>query len=86
MSESKSILDRNHELAEQINQEARQNPDSPYAGKFVGIANGQVIVVADTLREAIQRLRQAEPDPSKCCCIEASYDYDQIHDIWAAGQ
>jgi hypothetical protein len=86
MSESKSILDKNQDLAEQINHDARRNPDSPYAGKFVGIASGHVIVVADTLREAMHRLRQAEPDPAKCCCIEASYDYDQVHDIWVTTQ
>ena len=35
----------NRELARQINLEARANPHSPYAHKFVGIANGQVVVV-----------------------------------------
>jgi hypothetical protein len=42
--------------------------------------------VAETLRETVERLRQVEPDPARCCCIEASYDYDQIHDIWVAVQ
>jgi hypothetical protein len=86
MSNTESILSQNQMLAEQINQEAKQNPCSPYAGKFVGIANGRVVVVAETLREAMQKLRQVEPDSSKCCCIEASYDYDQVHDIWVTAQ
>lgn len=86
MAQAESILERNQKLAERINQEAKQNPDSPYAGKFVGIVDGQVMVVAETLRETVQRLRQVESDPARCCCIEASYDYDQIHDIWAAVQ
>jgi hypothetical protein len=81
---TESVRERSRELADRINQEAKGNPDSPYAGKFVGIADGQMVVVADTLREAVERLRQAEPDPARCCCIEASYDYDQIHDIRAA--
>ena len=84
MSKSESVLERNQKLADRINQEAKQNPNSPYAGKFVGIVDGQVLVVAETLRETVERLRQAEPDPARCCCIEASYDYGQIHDIWAA--
>ena len=79
-----TVRERNEELADRINRDARQNPGSPYAGKFVGIIDGQVMVVAETLRETVERLRQIEPDPTRCCCIEASYDYGQIHDIWAA--
>lgn len=84
MPNHETVRERNQELADRINQEARQNPDSPYGGKFVGIVDGQVRVVAETLRETMARLRQVESDPARCCCIEASYDYDQIHDIWAA--
>ena len=72
----------NEQLARQINQEARQDPDSPYAGKLVGIANGKVVVVADSWREVAERLRQVEPDPAKCYCIEASADYDRVEEIW----
>ncbi len=72
----------NEQLARQINQEARQNPKSPYAGKLVGIANGKVVVVADSWKEVAERLRQVEPDPKKCYCIEASADYDRVEEIW----
>lgn len=74
---------RNEELARQINQEARGNPSAPYAGKYVGIANGQVVVVADTLDEVVGRLRQVEPDPMKCRCLEASADYDSVYNVWS---
>jgi hypothetical protein len=73
---------RNRELARQINEEALANPQSPYAGKFVGIANGQVVVVADTLEEMAERLEQIEPDPTKCFSVEASYDYNEVVEIW----
>ena len=76
------ILPENDELARRINAEARSNPASPYAGKYVGIANGQVVVVAESWREVASRLREIEPDPAKCQCIEASADYDAIHEIW----
>jgi hypothetical protein len=82
MGQNDSIASANAELARQINQEARRDPTSPYAGKLVGIANGQVVVVADTWREVAKRLRQAEPDPAKCYCIEASAAYDQVVEIW----
>ena len=76
------IFERNQELARQINEEALKNPNSPYANKFVGIANGQVVVVADTEEEMSQRLRQIEPDLSKVFGVEASRDYSKVVYIW----
>jgi hypothetical protein len=81
MSGANTVQERNRELADQINAEARSNPQSPYANKFVGIANGQVVVVADDLGEMIRRLRQIEPDPSKTFGVEASRDYDEVVEI-----
>jgi hypothetical protein len=77
-----TVLEINRELANQINKEARSNPQSLYANKFVGIANGQVVVVADDLDEMVRQLRIAEPDPRKCYGIEASRDYDEVEEIW----
>jgi hypothetical protein len=82
MIEKNTMASINEELARQINQEARQDPTSPYAGKKVGIANGRVVIVADTWREMAERLRQVEPDPAKCYCIEASADYRRVEDVW----
>ena len=82
MSAASTVQELNHELASKINTESRSNPQSPYANKFVGIANGQVAVVADSLDEMIRRLRQIEPDPSKTFGLEASEDPDEVHDIW----
>lgn len=82
MSVTKTVLEINRELAMRINEEARQDPRSPYANKFVGIANGQVVVVADNLDAATQRLRQVEPDPGKTFWVEASRDYTEVHEIW----
>ena len=50
MPNSESVRERNQELADRINQEAKQNPNSPYAGKFVGIVDGPgACVVAETV-------------------------------------
>lgn len=76
------ITELNQNLADRINQEARSNPESPYAGKFVGIVNGQVVAVADSLREAVRLVRQAESDPDRACVIEASRDYSVVEEIW----
>ncbi len=78
MSSDPTVLERNRELAMRINEEARRDPQSPYANKWVGIANGQVVVIADDPDEVSRRLRQIEPDPSKCFGVEASRDYDEV--------
>jgi len=79
---SNAIADANRQLASRINAEARADPKSPYANKFVGIANGQVVVITDDLDELARRIRQIEPDPSKTFIIEASRDCDEVHEIW----
>ena len=86
MTTPDSLASVNRDLARKINEEARQNLNSPYAGKFVGIANGQVVAVGDTARDVVERLRRVEPDPTKCCCIEASADYAAVHEIWSLFQ
>ena len=82
MSDSKTVLEINEELARKINEETRRDPQSPYANKFVGIANGQVVVVADDPDELGRRLTEIEPDPQKCCWVEASRDCDEVEEIW----
>lgn len=82
MSKMSTINDLNRELARKINEEARSNPRSPYADKFVGIANGQVVVVDADFNSMARRLRQLEADPRNCYFIEASRDYSQVEMIW----
>lgn len=76
------VQQRNREMAERVNDEARTNPQSAYAGKFVGLANGQVIVVADSLDDVVQRLEQVETDPQRTFCMEAGLDYEAVQSIW----
>ncbi len=82
MPVTNSILETNRELARKINEEARQNPQSPYANKYVGIANGRVVVVADDLDSMVRRLRQLEPDPTKTFGLEANEDPNEVHHVW----
>jgi hypothetical protein len=82
MAKGNAVSVTNERLARQINQEARNNPNSAYAGKLVGIANGQVVVVGDTWKEVVDRLLEMEPDTAKCYCIDASADYDRVEEIW----
>jgi hypothetical protein len=82
VSTSLTISELNRELARKINEEARDDPQSPFAGKFVGIFKGQVVAVADDLDELVQRLRQVEADPLQTLCLEVGLDYGQIQEIW----
>jgi hypothetical protein len=82
VSTPSAVQDLNRELARRLIEEARNNPQSPYAGKFVGIADGRVVAVADDWDELARRLRQAEPDPAKALCLEVGADYDAAQEIW----
>ena len=82
MPDPQSILELNRELARQINEEARRNPQSPYLGKFVGIANGRVVVVAENLDDLVRDLLRIEPNPQKTFGIEVGLDYDEPQYIW----
>ena len=66
------ILAINERLAQQIRREAKDNPDSPYANRFVGLANGKVVVVADSLNDLSKRLRKIEPDPEKRFAVDVA--------------
>jgi hypothetical protein len=85
MSTANNVQELNRELARKINDEARRDPQSPYANKFVGIANGQVVVVADDLDDMVKRLRQIESDPAKTFGLEASEDPYQVDEVWGIG-
>lgn len=69
-------------LTQQIREEARNNPDSPYAGKFVGILHGQVVIVADTPDEVLKELVRLEPDPQHGFCVEVNANYEKPVIIW----
>ena len=81
MQDESEILRVNRELARRINREALADPSSPYSGKFVGIANGSVVVVADCVNEAYDRLLRIEPNNRRCCLFEASADYSGVHHV-----
>jgi hypothetical protein len=76
------ISEHDWKLARKINKQARRDPDSPYAGKFVGILDGKVVVIADSPEEGIRQLRAIDPDPMRGLLLEASADYDTTVEIW----
>jgi hypothetical protein len=75
--------DQDLELARSISREARADPSSPYACKYIGILNGKIVVVADSPEEGLQELRRIEPDRGKGLLVDTSVDHDAVHEIWA---
>ncbi len=74
---------KDHEFARRINRETRGNPDSPYAGKFLGIAGELVVVVADSFDEANLQLDALGFGRDDSLMIEASADYDTPIMFWS---
>jgi hypothetical protein len=72
------------ELARRVSREARADPTSPYARKYVGILDGNVVVIADSPGEALRELRKLAPDRGKGLLVDTSVDYDALHEIWGA--
>ncbi|MCE9530058.1 MAG: hypothetical protein K8T89_02805 [Planctomycetes bacterium] len=82
MPTSTEILKLNERLAEQVEAEARANPQSPYVGKFVGIANGRVVAIADDEDEVDRMLDEIEPDPRRVFIVDTNRDPNQIEYFW----
>ena len=55
-TEDIEIFRVNCALAEKIDREALADPTSPSANKFVGIANGEVVIVSDDPQKVHHRL------------------------------
>ena len=62
----------NREVARRIYQEVQADTSSPYAGKVVGIANGEVVLVGDDLDTTHRRLLEIEPNKWRCATFEPS--------------
>lgn len=84
MSDINELQDRNEQLARKIHDEAQKNPQSPYAYKYVGIADGQHVVAADDLEELDRLLQEIEPDPEKrfCAWIDPDTHFGAENEIW----
>ena len=70
--DDKTAYELNREVARRILQEVQADPSSPYAGKVVGIANGEIVLVGDDRDATLRRLREIEPNHLRACCFEPS--------------
>jgi hypothetical protein len=68
-------------LADDIQRQALGNPNSPYAGKYIGLLHGEVAVVADSPNEAWREMVAREPNPERRVVFEAGADYESVNYI-----
>jgi hypothetical protein len=79
---SSDVQVTNRQVAQQLIDDAQRDPQSPYVGKCVGIANGKVVVIAEDWDEVGRRLREVEPNSSQTMCVDVGRDYSKVHEIW----
>jgi hypothetical protein len=64
----------------------RQQSFSPLprkaAGKWVGLANGKVVIVSEDIDEVDQILDEIEPDKRRVFIVDTSRDPNEIEYIW----
>ena len=65
------------EFGMRLNRETRANPNSPYAGKYVVIADGEIVTVGDSLDEITDNLEAMGRNPSESFYVQASANYDE---------
>ncbi len=70
MDDRQDVITRNRELERRINDELLRDPNHPYAGKWIGIANGKVVFVGDSWEEVEKRLDAIEPDSFRTSIME----------------
>lgn len=80
MEKNGSIRAINERLARKIRREGK-DPKSPYANRFVGIANGKVVVIADSLTEMHRQLLKIERDPFKRYGVDVAADYSRVEEV-----
>ena len=71
------------EFARQLSREARANPDSPYAGKYVGVWEQRVVAIANDLDDALRQMSALGEEARDATWIEASADYERTYAIWS---
>lgn len=81
MSATTTIQQLNRDLGDKVLADAQQNPQA-YPGKYVGIANGQVVIVTDNLDDLVRCLDRAESDATKTFWVEVGRDYSKVCEIW----
>lgn len=76
MTPTKSIAEINRELGEWVLEDAKRNPQA-YAGRFVGIANGKVVIATNDLNEFARKLREVDPNTANLYGVDIAYDYSK---------
>lgn len=80
-----SGAERDAQIAERTMQDFAWNGQTFQKGEFVAILNGAVVVVSDNAMDAINALREIDPDPRQGMVVEIGHaEVDLIR--WEAAQ
>jgi hypothetical protein len=74
---------KNWDYAREVSRQARADPISPYAGKYLGIVHQQVVAVADTPDELHEKFDALGLSPGERIVIDASADHDHTIMFWS---
>src|SRR6266404_5333411 len=72
------------EIAQQISAEAK-DPNSPYHGKYVGLANGNVVATGDTSKCVEEAVDRIEPNRLNTFTFHVDEDETEVVEIWRIG-
>ena len=82
MAAATTVNQLNRDIADQLIAAAKLDLPACPLGKYVGIANGQVIVVSEDLEEVVRQLERAEPISNRTFVVEPGRDYTKVCEIW----
>lgn len=77
---------RSWEFALRLCRAARVDPASPYFGRFVGVAQGRVVTVADSFEDLSRQLDELGVAPGETVMVDTTFDYDNPIQIWSCGE
>jgi hypothetical protein len=66
-----SEAELNQQVADRIHNAAYLNGKQYQPGDYLALLDGQVVVVASNLEDALRALRALDPDPSRGMIVEA---------------
>jgi len=86
LKRKKLTIEEERQLHQRLARRLSKQMAETHAGQWVGLAHGNVIAAAPTIREVTAALRELEPDPRRGLVFKAREDYRKKVMILAIGR